>query len=273
MLKYKILNKNTDSFIDIPLNMKFDPMDNSEIVEEIIRQEKRKSINVQEDMEIFRYSPFDNQSFVPVLNIWFYDCDINNYVKNYSANGFNITNNSTDERLKKGFSKSFYVMDFYDSIDIRTQNKISTIIIPTVPLKNVNKLLLIPNLEMNLNSEGYYIYYLKNIDFPKDIFMKLTFFNAKTGKRISFFNMKKIFMSSQLSSQLQSQLLASAMATPDVPSFSTNFVKPILPISEQYKDEMLYFKYKLENNYKYDITDGVRFPITKQILAIEIKFN
>ncbi|MEK6885018.1 MAG: hypothetical protein AABY22_35630, partial [Nanoarchaeota archaeon] len=146
MLKYKILNNtNIDKFIDIPINMNFDPMDNSEIVEELIRQEKRKSINIQKDLEIVRYSPVSNGiSFIPHLAAYFYNCTLSNfnYNFNYNSTGFNTDGTSNDDRIKKVFSKSFYILDFYDSMDTRTQNKISSTIIFTVPPNPVNKLLL-----------------------------------------------------------------------------------------------------------------------------------
>jgi len=271
MLKYKILNNITDSFIELPINLDFDPMDNSELIEEFIREEKRKALNKQKDFEVIRYSPELSTSitidsfgvsivfnigdrFIPKIQVFFYDCDNNIFVNNYNGTGFNTDNSIQDDRLKKEFSKSFYVLDFFDSIDSREQNKLFSIILPVVsPSNPVDKKTIIPDFLINKDTEGYYIYYLKNTELPIDIFMKLTFFNGKTGKRVSFFNNK-----------------------------ITNIVifdLTTLPNPEEYKDEMLYFRYRLNDNFTYDIIDSdssvILNPVEliKKIIAIEVRFK
>ena len=86
--------------------------------------------------------------------------------------------------------------------------------------------------------------------------MKLTFFNGKTGKITSFFNSIRANIQGIGNSQL---------------------MKNSLPTSEEYNDEMLYFKYKLDNNYSYDIIDSsssVVVPkLVKTINAVEVRFK
>lgn len=282
MLKYKILNNNTNSFIDIPLNLDFNAMDNSEIIEEFIREEKRKSLNIQQDFEVARFLPkssisstvnnilFDKGSdFSPRLQVWFYDCDATgifdpnvpgfnlNYTTDYKGNGFKTDKSNDDDRLKKGFSKSFYLLDFFDIIKSTEQNKLFSVIIPLIPPKSVNKLLIVSDFIIDKDTEGYYLYYLKDKNLlPKDIFMKLTFFNGKTGKRTSFFNPVKAGIQN--------------IGNPQV-------MKDSLPKPEDYNDEMLYFKYGLDNNYSYDIIDTImgiiNSKLVKQITAVEVRFK
>lgn len=277
MLKYKILNNNNkDKFIELPINLDFDPMDNSEIIEEFIREEKRKSLNIPQDFEITRYSPklsdsiiqnnilFNiNDDFKIRLQVWFYNIDATgifpdfNYTTNYRGNGFNTDGSINDDRLKKGFNNSFYLLDFYDNVKSTEQNKLFSIIVPTVPSVPINKKLIISDFFIDKDTEGYYLYYLKKKDLlPKDIFMKLTFFNGKTGKITSFFNSIK----AQIQSINNPQLM-----------------KASLPKPEEYNDEMLYFQYKLNNNYSYDIIDSsngiMGSKLIKQITAVEVRFK
>jgi len=225
-LKYKILTASGDTNIIIPLNLEFDPMDNSEIIEELIRKEKRKSVNINKDLEKVRYSPILFPKPIQ-FRINFYDCDTETFYLDYKYIGFNTDGTSNDDRLKKVFSNSFYVMDFYDSMDSRTQTKLFSTIIPTIPInQNIDRISIISRFLINPGDEGYFLYYLKDIDFPKDIFMKLTFFNAKTGKRISFFNPVKSG------------------------SGKVN--------ANDYKDEFLYFKFIFNKNNTYEIIDAVQ---------------
>ena len=124
-------------------------------------------------------------------------------------------------------------------MDTRTQNKISSTIIFTVPPNPVNKLLLNSTFLMEPNTEGYFIYYLKNINLQKDIFMKLTFFTAKTGKRISFFNSRH----------------------PKALGFS-------IVTTDNYDDSILYFKYRLKENFTYDV---LNIPVVTDVHGIKLK--
>lgn len=267
MLNYKILNNNKDKFIELPINLDFEPMDNSEIIEEFIREEKRKSLNIPQDFEVFRFNP---ELSIPVLSfnvgdiflsrfqVYFYYSVNDVFTLNYGANDFNTDGSSNDDRLKKGFSKSFYVLDYFDSISSIKQNKLFSIIIQTIPEKNINKKTIIPDFIIEKDTEGYFIYYLKDKNLlPKNIFMKLTFFNGKTGKITSFFN------------SVAAGISGGGSFFPMNQSF---------PTSDQYKEEMLYFKYRLSNNYTYDIIDvnhGTLFnsKLYKQITAVEVKFK
>ena len=276
MLKYKILNKKTDSFIKLPINLDFNFMDNSEIIEEFIREEKRKSTNIQKDLEVTRFLPKTSISLIinnflfnvgddfrPLLDVWFYNTTATgifpdfNYTHDYKGNGFNTDGSLDDDRLKKGFSNSFYLLDFFDVIKSTEQNKLFSVIIPTVPPVSVNKKTIVSGFFINKDTDGYYLYYLKDKSLlPKDVFMKLTFFNGKTGKITSFFNSIRANIQGIGNSQL---------------------MKNSLPTSEEYNDEMLYFKYKLDNNYSYDIIDSsssVVVPkLVKTINAVEVRFK
>jgi hypothetical protein len=279
MLKYKILNTDKDNYIDIPINLDFDPMDNSEIIEELIREERRKSFNAKEDKEVIRYKPGLSLSFGSLgdlgtpfdirLRVWFYDCDapgvfepLNppgngwNYLTDYKGNGLITDGSNNDDRLKKGFERSFYTMDFYDTNNRSTQTKLFTVILQTVPPKKVDRKEIISDFTIKENDIGYYIYYLKELDFNSDIFMKLTFFNGITGKRTSFFNAIESIIT---------------IGNPEL-------TKNTLPLPEEYKESMLYFRYRLNENLTYDIIDYSTISIIdskliKHINAVEVRFK
>ena len=282
MLKYKILNTDKDNFIELPINLDFDPMDNSELIEEFIREERRKALNTKQDKEVIRYKPGllnplknTNPPFVRGdkfnirLSVWFYDCDalgvfnINiipgfgfNYMLDYKGNDLLTDKSKDDDRLKKGFEKSFYTLDFYDTNNRSTQTKLFTSIIPTVPPKEIDKKTITSDFVIREQDIGYHIYYLKELDFNVDIFMKLTFFNGITGRRTSFFN--------------DTETNIQGIGNPQQ-------MKNTLPLPEEYKDSMLYFRYRINENFTYDIIDSnplvVNDLLVKQINAIEVRFK
>lgn len=90
------------------------------------------------------------------------------------------------------FTKSFFKLDFYDSVDEKSQKNYFTVIIPTqqgeymdinmarTPVK-IRK----PKFKLDYvgDKEGFFIYWLKSLDFiPLNTFyMTAKFYNAKTG--------------------------------------------------------------------------------------------
>jgi len=97
------------------------------------------------------------------------------------------------------FTKSFFKLDFYDTVDEKRQKNYFTIIIPTqqgeymdinmarTPVK-IRK----PKFKLDYvgDQEGFFIYWLKSLDFIQlnTFYMTAKFYNAKTGTFIKMLN-------------------------------------------------------------------------------------
>lgn len=97
------------------------------------------------------------------------------------------------------FTKSFFKLDFYDSIDEKKQTNYITVIIPTTQGLKTNSLLGITPVQIKIpkfkldyvgDKEGFFIYWLKSLDFLNinTFYMTAKFYNAKTGQFIKMMN-------------------------------------------------------------------------------------
>lgn len=100
------------------------------------------------------------------------------------------------EYLNKSFTKSFFKLDFYDTIDkIKQKIQFSVILNTTSGIKvdENGDLLYIPKFELDhiKIQESYYIYwYEENILNITDFYFNCKFFNAKVGEFTTFINKK-----------------------------------------------------------------------------------
>lgn len=194
--RYEIkLNQSVTGYtINIPINLEFTPIDQSELIEsEFVSKEIENSINPIVDYEIVRFSPINNNN--ENLSTINYRLNFLGNKTHYGQIGF--TEDDINFR-RNNFLKSHLILDFYDSPIITKQNYLfsSTLFCRTKSsmynldgtIKNINtdsNLLTKFILENPITlpdgvSEGYYIYNYKS-DVPKEIYMRATFNNAKTG--------------------------------------------------------------------------------------------
>ena len=205
--KYQIninsLSATTASTINIPLNLEFQLVDQSELIEkEFVNIEIENNINPILDYEKVRFTPV-NSTFDIFDNIA-YKIIFNGGINNYGGIGY------TDDDIKfrkNAFKLSFLRLNFYDTDKATDQRLLSYITIypkiTDIDLHPLNSTVYTPSsvkpanqifttfiLDNPLNNskgtfEGFYIYHYKDevtTTLPKELFMRASFNNAKSGK-------------------------------------------------------------------------------------------
>ena len=195
----------TATTINIPINMEYQIVDQSEIIERVfVDIEVEKSINPIVDYEKTRCTPINSNN--KVVNKITYELNLSG-ATTYGSIGF------TDDDIKfetERFKQTFLNLSFYDSDVSLTQNLLSYITLnPSLSKSDLNqsqspssnlalgkpkpaseiKLTFScenPIINLRGKSNGYYIYDFKDElimnGAPKYLYMKATFKNAKNGK-------------------------------------------------------------------------------------------
>lgn len=196
--KYTIKLSDTISgtSLSIPIDLSFRYTDNTDLIDrDFVEPEVEKSVNEIIDYGTVRLSPV-NYSYVDLTSV--------KYKLQFNGNGLNYTDigfvNDDLKYRRNNFKRSFLQLDFYDSKSMSNQNYLysSSIYCRVIPsmFDDRNNLLDVsvipvefilenPILNSNGISEGLYLYDYKT-DIPKDIYMRASFNNAKTGKTTIF---------------------------------------------------------------------------------------
>lgn len=215
------LSGKTESYINIPLVQDIDLVGKSELIEDVfVKNETEKSINPIIDYDLVRFVPTTSNNEV-LSKI--------RYVLDFSGNTTYGSIGFSDDDIKferNVFTNSFLNLNFYDSDNPLEQNLLtfSTIYcgldqtdliqangsiglgIPK-PANDISLTFDLDNPVINPKglSEGYHLYYLKsslNIGESKELFMRASFKNAKTGKSTNMMNSNSILPIDQVLSQL-----------------------------------------------------------------------
>lgn len=205
------INFVTGRTINIPINMEYQIVDNSELIEKLfVEVETQKSVNPILDYEKVRFIPVDNSNAEVeniVYNLYFLNQNNSMQQPTYYSD---IEFDDSDIRFfRNNFTDSYVLLSFYDTDNALTQNLVSELVIynrltPTdyYPIGSANPgrpkpasqipislLLTNPITQKNGFHEGYYLYNYKDeyvvANPPKYLYMKATYFNAKTGKFIN----------------------------------------------------------------------------------------
>jgi hypothetical protein len=187
---FKLNNTSSATTINIPIGLNYYPVDQSDIVErEFVLSEIDKSINPIIDYEVVKLSPIDFNG--NPINTVIYNVIFNS---GYNYGDISFTNDDLKFR-RNNFKKSHLLLDFYDSPVLTSQNYLySSTIFSRVndtmfniggTIKDVNTIPIRYRLDNPITtpngvSEGYYLYNYRD-EIPKEIFMRATFNNAKTG--------------------------------------------------------------------------------------------
>lgn len=182
--------------LSIPIDLSFRYTDNTDLIDrDFVEPELDKSVNEIIDYGTVRLSPVNN-GYIDLTSIK-YKLQFNGNGLNYNDIGF--VNDDLKYR-RNNFKRSFLQLDFYDSKSMSNQNYLysSSIYCRVIPsmFDDRNNLLDVsvipvefmlenPILNSNGISEGLYLYDYKT-DIPKDIYMRASFNNAKTGKTTIF---------------------------------------------------------------------------------------
>jgi hypothetical protein len=201
----------TATTIDIPINMRYQIVDNGELIERIfVEDETQKAVNPILNYDKVRFVPLDKTSR-NISNITYSlsFLNANNTLvipSNYSDIGYD---NDDIKFERNNFKESYLNLAFYDSDNALTQNLVTEIEIysfldetdywkpgstPTgfvgglakpasqIQVKNTVSN---PLTMAKADYEGFYIYNYKDeytVGLPKYLYMKGTYYNAKNGK-------------------------------------------------------------------------------------------
>lgn len=197
--------------INIPINIDYQIVDNAELIERLIANvEAQKAVNPILDYDKFRFVPIDNNNVqLGNINYSISFLDQTNSLRvptYYSQIGFDDLD---IKFLRSNFTESYLELEFFDTDNPMTQNLVTIITINNrlskgdyypagtsganiagqpLPASQIPVNFLISNRLVVKEGfyEGYYIYtYKDNLilnGLPKYLYMKATYFNAKTGK-------------------------------------------------------------------------------------------
>ena len=162
----------TDSIkqITIPIKIDFNPMDYSDLLDGLIKEEQEKNINLIEDRETIK---FNNDNLTLEFNFY----DGNGFTSSYFSAGFT---NEEVQKKRNAFTRSFFRLDFFDSNIEQEQNLIYSEFLSvrdtTEPVFPLNRLYWFKNDNVFLEGGNRQVYF------------SVRFFNAKTGVITRFLN-------------------------------------------------------------------------------------
>ena len=206
-IRKPILSGTTATTLNFFMEQNVDFAGQQELIDrKFVDVEVANSINPTFDYEVTRCKPIlDNNvecdSIIYTLNI------LNGGTYNFDTRWSDVGFQSDDFRLNKNsFNKTFLRLDFYDN-DIGTSQRLlffNTLFPSIRPVAQPNSVISqlpqpseiqlsfgVGNVLKNplASSEGYFIYYFKDEiipTVPKELFMRATLFNAKTGEITGF---------------------------------------------------------------------------------------
>jgi hypothetical protein len=214
-LKIPTMSGSTGLKIDLPISQSIGLASQSEIIEsKFVNVEVENSINRTFDYEKVKFLPKNSLNDNLVNGILYKLNFIDNgaYPSNTYWSNIGLTNNDFKFR-KNGFVKSFLRLDFYDTDITSTQRLL--FFITLFPKFNLNDLqsngthpqpsnysvtFRLGNniIDKKVNGEGFAIYYFKDEvlpTVPKELYMRATFNNAKTGKTTRFMSNNNLNLS------------------------------------------------------------------------------
>jgi len=214
--KFKIVPDGTNKNLNVKLYSEWDLEDRDDAIDEYKNTVVEEVVGKPVDYEIGRFEfKFGNIEYKFYFN--------NKNLKNapFTGNAYTSYPNYVDIAYQPtsvftvpeiyyngtAFKNSFFKLDFYDSSDPGTQSIQFTIIIPThqgetqnVTYEFRNYIIKRPWFKLNklTDKEGYYLYWIKNKNvFNIDTFyMSAKFFDAKTGKFLTFLTSKQSVLGS-----------------------------------------------------------------------------
>lgn len=197
------LNNTNNKEITIPLEIDWDFTGQQQSIELYEDEVTKEVIGNGYDFEVTRF-PHDKDDVTQKTEInyefFFYSGGPTNnslsWNQSYTSEGFTV---SDIYYFSNNFSKSFFKLDFYDTIDDKRQTNYITVILPTTQgfktgatLNYSPALIKYPKFKLDYvgDKEGFFIYWLKSLDFlPINTFyMTAKFYNAKTGKFVKMMN-------------------------------------------------------------------------------------
>jgi hypothetical protein len=189
--------KLVDNYINLPIELNWDLEGIDDAIDQYETQAIEKVIGKGYDFEVNRF-PHDKHESSEKTEInyefYFYSggslTDSNSWKNSYLGEGFTTQDvfYYTDK-----FTKSYFKLDFYDTVDNKRQKNYFTVIIPTqqgefmsINMARTPVLIRKPKYKLDYigDKEGFFLYWLKSLDFiPLNTFyMTAKFYNASTGQ-------------------------------------------------------------------------------------------
>jgi len=127
--KIKILPSDTDRTVIVPLGINWDFLDRNDAIQQEKQKILKKVIGEPTNYELSRYSHVANPSGVSRLTYQFlFSSGIDGP---WEASYLSKFTESQVRYFSDAFAKSFFKIDFYDSMDPKTQKNYFTVILPT----------------------------------------------------------------------------------------------------------------------------------------------
>lgn len=189
--KIKILNTPGDKSITIPISENWDLLNRSDTISIEENRIVDGVIGKPLNYELARYSMKSIGTSSKLYHYFNFLTSSNTWTTSYPP----TFERSEIEYLAKSFFKSFFKLDFYDSMDQLAQKIYFTIILPAssgILGDEIGIELTIPIFELDHvgTQEGYYIYWYEDESLfnISEMYFKAKFFNGKNGEFSQFSN-------------------------------------------------------------------------------------
>lgn len=198
-----IFDPTKDKEINIPIEIKWDFAGQSESVEIYQNEVIKEVIGSPYDFEVNRFPhDIENLNEKTEINYEFYfysggsTATPNSWKISYNPEGLT---NSDIYYFTNDFTKSFFKLDFYDTVDEKRQTNYFTVILPTTQGYKTGATVGVKSVEVKIpkftldyigDKEGFFLYWLKKLEFLNinTFYMTAKFYNAKTGQFIKLMN-------------------------------------------------------------------------------------
>jgi hypothetical protein len=203
---FKILKPNNDTFLNIPIEIKWDLLGRDDDIDRYEKTVLDEVLPNKGQFEIARYShnEYGQNNFTSLNYEFYFYSGLTNVTASTVSNWINsyITPSTIPPSFsvgdvyyyRKPFTQSFFKLDFYNTTATTTQKLYFTIILPVQQGLSESVVLspLIPNVNIKKPSmildfvgdkEGFFIYWLRSPEFDNidTFYMTAKFFDSKNG--------------------------------------------------------------------------------------------
>lgn len=188
IIKKNIKFTGSDMNIQIPIGGNLDFTGHQQEIDEFTDVKSAESINDATDGEV---SKFTLKPFTLIKRINFgFSAGTNSWQSNYYYAGFTV---DEVEGLSNNFLNSFYIMDFFDSFSPTNQTKIFSAYLTNLDLEvaqsgNLPSSVYFYNNNFQLYNQYIPLGYLNISGNTYTGYSRFSFYNAKTGKIVVFYN-------------------------------------------------------------------------------------
>lgn len=201
--KYRFVQNGAETFqINIPIQSNWDFEGLDDAVDQYETNAIKEVLGLPYDFEVDRFSHDVYNEGDTSINYTFYFysggslSDVSGWQNSYLGEGFTVQDVFY---FSNKFTKSFFKLDFYDTVDDKKQKNYFTVIIPTqqggkmeinmgYDVVSINT----PKYTLDYvgDKEGFFLYWLKNLEFTpiKTFYMTAKFYNAGTGQFTKMMN-------------------------------------------------------------------------------------